>query len=469
MKTVFKTGAAVVLVMLLSSLRTTVYAQPEGEVTYQEFYDELSPYGRWIDYPDYGYVWCPDTGPDFRPYSTNGHWVWSDEYEWIWVSDYDWGWAPFHYGRWFDDPMYGWLWVPGYEWSPAWVTWRTGGDYYGWAPLMPGISIGINFSIGRYAPPVDYWCFAPRQYITSPRLYGYCLPRRQNVTIINQTTIINNYQYGRNGFMTGPGRSEVERYTHQRIQPVVFRETNRPGRTAFRNNEINMYRPRIERQDNLAGAPRRFENYEGNDRVNNRNFQRDPSGQNDRGWQGRPDIGQSQRQADPRGNGGTDLRGNGGSQIRPDNGQPQRQFDQRGGNDGLDWRNRPNPHYGEQPQPDRGWQGQDNRPSFNRDVRPQPAPQQQDPYRFRNQRIMNENPSGGNLRSFENRNFNQPQPQPQRQFSPDMGRREQPVPRQVEPRGGSGGGFSRGNEGGGGFNRGGNGGGGGDRGHGHRG
>ena len=77
---------------------------------------------------------------DFRPYNTGGHWVWTDEYGWMWASEYAWGWAPFHYGRWVFDDYYGWMWVPGYEWSPAWVEWRTGGDYFGWAPLGPGVS-----------------------------------------------------------------------------------------------------------------------------------------------------------------------------------------------------------------------------------------------------------------------------------------------------------------------------------------
>src|ERR1700734_1893031 len=113
-------------------------------VSYQVFYDDLSPYGQWIDYPGYGYVWMPDAGPDFKPYATNGHWVYSDE-GWIWASDYEWGWATFHYGRWFFDPSYGWMWIPGNEWAPAWVNWRQNSDYYGWAPLGP------NFSQGMYA------------------------------------------------------------------------------------------------------------------------------------------------------------------------------------------------------------------------------------------------------------------------------------------------------------------------------
>src|ERR1700726_3294310 len=55
-------------------------AEPEPEdVSYQSFYDQLSPYGQWIDDPHYGYVWLPDAGPDFKPYSTNGHWVYTNE------------------------------------------------------------------------------------------------------------------------------------------------------------------------------------------------------------------------------------------------------------------------------------------------------------------------------------------------------------------------------------------------------
>ena len=53
----------------------------EQPQTDQVFYDELSPYGQWIDYPDYGYVWQPNVGPDFRPYETNGYWAYSD-YGW---------------------------------------------------------------------------------------------------------------------------------------------------------------------------------------------------------------------------------------------------------------------------------------------------------------------------------------------------------------------------------------------------
>jgi hypothetical protein len=262
MKRMLSTTAVVVSVLLLASFSNSASAQPRTDISisYQTFYDELDPYGRWIDYPDYGYVWIPDAGPDFRPYGTNGRWVWSDDYDWMWVSDYNWGWAPFHYGRWLYDPYYGWVWVPGYEWSPAWVAWRDGGDYYGWAPLRPGINISVNFSLGGYNPPIDYWCFAPRRYIASHRIYDYCVPRRNNVTIINQTTIINNYNYNRNVFRTGPSRRDAERYAG-RISPVRFRDASSPGRAGFRNNEVSVYRPQVKRDDSRNFSPRRVEAY----------------------------------------------------------------------------------------------------------------------------------------------------------------------------------------------------------------
>lgn len=271
MKRILKITILAFAIMLFNSFRNTASAQYDASVSYQTFYDDLSPYGQWIDYPDYGYVWYPNVGADFQPYSTMGHWEWSDDYDWIWVSDYDWGWAPFHYGRWFYDPAYGWLWVPGYDWSPAWVAWRSGGDFYGWAPLGP--SVGFGFSLMNYAPPIDYWCFVPRLYITSPRIYDYYVSRRNNFMIVNNTTIINNYNFyggrGRNVFVNGPRRDEVEGYIHTRIRSVDFRESSRPGRTEFRNNELSMYRPNVQRNNNGGMAPRNFTRYNSQPRGDN--------------------------------------------------------------------------------------------------------------------------------------------------------------------------------------------------------
>jgi hypothetical protein len=221
-----------------------------GDVSYQTFYDDLSPYGQWIDYPNYGYVWQPSVGADFKPYATNGHWVYTDM-GWTWVSDYNWGWATFHYGRWFYDNSYGWLWVPGYDWAPAWVSWRSSNDYYGWAPLMPNISFSI--SLGSYNPPVNYWCFVPHEYIASNRINNYYVNVNRNTTIINSTTIINNRINNHNSFFAaGPNAREVEQFTHSTIRPLSVRNNNRPGSSVVTNNELRIFRPRVRATSSAA-------------------------------------------------------------------------------------------------------------------------------------------------------------------------------------------------------------------------
>ena len=208
-------------------------------ITYQTFYDDLTPYGTWIDYPGYSHVWCPAVGVDFRPYSTNGHWVYSYE-GWTWVSGYNWGWAPFHFGRWLYDDMYGWLWVPGYEWSPAWVTWGYVDDYYCWAPLMPGVNVGLSFNSWR--PHDVYWNYCNRSNIYSTHLSQY-IERPQNVTnISNRITIINNFNttnVHKDYYSKGPDVREVEKYTKETIAPVTLESVDRIPHAIFREQRID--------------------------------------------------------------------------------------------------------------------------------------------------------------------------------------------------------------------------------------
>jgi uncharacterized protein DUF6600 len=137
-----------------------------------DFYEPLSPYGSWVTIGSHGRCWHPtgvETG--WRPYCI-GHWEWTD-CGWYWVSDEPWAWACYHYGGWVDDPRAGWVWVPGTEWAPAWVTWREGGDYIGWAPCGPG---GI--------------VLAPSLFIFVD-LHHFRDRHRPSSVIVNDTTIIN--------------------------------------------------------------------------------------------------------------------------------------------------------------------------------------------------------------------------------------------------------------------------------------
>src|SRR5713101_6474300 len=107
------------------------------DVSVDFFYNNLNG-GSWVEVGDYGYCWQPDVAvsdASWRPYA-DGYWAYTD-LGWTWVSYEDFGWATYHYGRWVRLRDRGWFWVPGREWGPAWVSWRTGGDYVGWAPLPP--------------------------------------------------------------------------------------------------------------------------------------------------------------------------------------------------------------------------------------------------------------------------------------------------------------------------------------------
>ncbi len=223
-------------------------------ISFQVFYDELMPYGDWISHPVHGYIWAPYAEPGFQPYATNGYWVMS-HYGNTWVSNYDWGWAPFHYGRWYFDDYIGWAWVPGYEWGPAWVNWRTGGNYYGWAPLGPGVNIHVTVNI-----PANYWVFVPKKRLISRSIYNYYVPRRNVVNIYNQTTVINNtYVYNNQTYVSGPARREVERVTRRSVPVYQVNNSDKPGRTSVGRNNIQVYQPAVRRTaDNSEARPSRI-------------------------------------------------------------------------------------------------------------------------------------------------------------------------------------------------------------------
>ncbi len=156
------------------------------------FHQELAPYGQWTPH-DGGEVWVPRVEPGWRPY-TSGHWVSTDQ-GWAWVANEPWGWGPFHYGRWAYDSSLGWAWTPGYVWAPAWVSWRHGGGYLGWAPLPPTIGfraeVGLD-PVGGYITP-GYYTFVSERNILSVNVFDVILPSRRNVLIVRGAPDITRY------------------------------------------------------------------------------------------------------------------------------------------------------------------------------------------------------------------------------------------------------------------------------------
>ncbi|MDB6036153.1 MAG: hypothetical protein JWM16_6491, partial [Verrucomicrobiales bacterium] len=92
-------------------------SNPPAQVNY--FYNDLSPYGSWVELEGYGWCWQPRTvvvDRAWQPYCNGGHWVYTDA-GWFWQSDYSWGWATFHYGRWQRHERCGWVWLPDTVWA----------------------------------------------------------------------------------------------------------------------------------------------------------------------------------------------------------------------------------------------------------------------------------------------------------------------------------------------------------------
>ncbi len=210
-----------------------------------DFYAPLAPLGQWETVEGYGSVWVPNgVAVGWRPYC-NGHWENTDA-GWFWVSDESWGWATYHYGRWDNDGINGWFWIPQTEWAPAWVSWRSGGDYVGWCPTPPrerfnrGVRIEVGIDIG---PPSAFVFVEQRRFLERQRPATVIV---NNTTIINKTTIINNTTViNKTVINAGPQVTVIERASGHPIQKVAIRDLRRNTETpvAAVHPELKTRRP----------------------------------------------------------------------------------------------------------------------------------------------------------------------------------------------------------------------------------
>ncbi len=245
------------------------------DVTY--FYDQLRPYGTWINLAGYGWCWQPravvlDGG--WRPYCDGGRWVYTDN-GWCWKSDYSWGWAPFHYGRWNLQAGVGWVWFPDRTWGPGWVTWRNDNDHCGWAPLpyrsefvaglgyrYSGVGVGVNYDFGL---GVDAFTFISINNFAARDYRHYRLEQRECREFFPRTSIRNNIEFDHaRGFINrGFEKDRIESATHHNFQRVEIRNEERneashhssPGSYIYRgglvkpSEHLNARAQRIEGQN----------------------------------------------------------------------------------------------------------------------------------------------------------------------------------------------------------------------------
>lgn len=212
-------------------------APPVAPPEVATFYQELQPYGTWMQVADYGWCWQPSvvvSTPSWRPYADRGRWLYTDQ-GWYWQSDYAWGWAPFHYGRWVNHARSGWLWVPDTTWGPAWVVWRSSDAYCGWAPLPPGAVFVAGrglFHRGSYVS-LDYdyglpsfcYTFVPFSRFCDRNPHYYSVAPTVAVNVYNHTTVINNIRVNNNVIVNGGVNVDrVATLTRSEIRKVSVRE-----------------------------------------------------------------------------------------------------------------------------------------------------------------------------------------------------------------------------------------------------
>jgi hypothetical protein len=398
MKNLFK---AIVIVSMFFMVSYTAPAKVQAQgvgVSFQVFYDQLSPYGNWVNYPQYGYVWMPYTAPGFSPYSTNGYWAWTD-YGWTWVSYYDWGWGPFHYGRWDYDPFYGWFWVPGYEWGPAWVCWRHAPGYYGWAPIAPGVSMTVVMG-GRWHPHHDRWQFMHDRHMGDHYIDRYYEPRTDNDRIIRRSSYVKHTYIDRDRhatYISGPKRTDVEKTTGKPVERVEVVDRSTPGHSV-ENNKLNIYRPRVEAKEdnNNKPVPRKVEDLKNVPDVKTRqeNYKKNPP-------QRQPEQ-QQQPQRQPE---------------QPQKQEPQRQPEQQP-------QRQPERNPQQQPQKQEPQRQPEQQPQRQPERQPEQQPQKQEPQRQPERQRQQEPQRQPEQQPQKQEPQRQPEQQPQRQ--PERQPQQQP-------------------------------------------
>ncbi len=247
MKPILTLSTAIILLGLAASDRAV--ADPITEYhddDHEMFYDDLLPYGEWIALEPGLHVWRPrSVHYDWQPYS-HGRWVWT-RHGWYWMSSEPFGWAVFHYGRWSMHPRYGWVWYPDRVWGPAWVEWRYGDAYVGWAPLPPlavfHVTFGIRFT-RHWVAPVHSWCFVPYASFGSVIRRDHILPYERVRRIIGTT------RRGRTAWIErdmivnrGIDRDLIERRGGTRIREYEVGTSARGRSEEIRNGRIESYRP----------------------------------------------------------------------------------------------------------------------------------------------------------------------------------------------------------------------------------
>ncbi len=210
------------------------------------FYDQLSPYGVWVDDPVVGQAFIPDQ-PDFVPY-TNGHWE-NTDVGFVWISDEPFAWATSHYGRWWFSNDYGrWVWVPDTTWGPNWVDWYDAGGDLGWAPLAPQVVLDEGYQM-----PYTAYHYVPADHIFDADARRYYEPRDRVEVIQRQARpITHRASIGSHQVIAGPAPDRLAaHHVRAEVKHVAPRQLGRmsPTEVHTAQQRAEQRKPQLEQQN----------------------------------------------------------------------------------------------------------------------------------------------------------------------------------------------------------------------------
>ncbi|HEX4138962.1 MAG TPA: DUF6600 domain-containing protein, partial [Candidatus Methylacidiphilales bacterium] len=163
------------------------------------------------------------------------------------------------------------VWVPGYTWAPAWVSWRYGDGYVGWAPLPPDSLAGIDYSGDGYDADYGYhiggdadefygigaglYIFLPIGCVCYHDYHHWYHNRCDNFALINHTTNVTNINVTRAGSAAGhayshvtaggPQVAQIDAASGTPVPRARLVRSNTPGASRLDGNTLSVYAPHI--------------------------------------------------------------------------------------------------------------------------------------------------------------------------------------------------------------------------------
>lgn len=243
-------------------------------VSFQSFYDILSPVGEWIQISkeevdeDMGdgngqsfssisgdeslvFIWRPSgAGADWRPY-TNGSWVYTDR-GWFWNSNEGWGWAVYHYGRWWHSAKLGWVWMPGYVWAPAWVTWRVADNHIGWCALSPRAKWRMDAGITEFNYRYKYndadWVFVNKANFANDINGANITAVSENRNLVSGSkSLLNMREQNEAVTLAGPDANDIEKTTGMPVNEKSLKYVNDKSLAGVGDDKVSVYNEPLKR------------------------------------------------------------------------------------------------------------------------------------------------------------------------------------------------------------------------------